>query len=149
MYTRPSASDYDDWVNVYKNPGWGYKDMLPFFKKVSRHTVVMWPVFSLLSLLSVRDVPNSTRLGNTRLRWPFEDFQGRHTRQRWRRFPASRSQVRSSAWLHHRRERICLRMQRIWRKSIQFWYRAVSHDMSCEIVLAKVQAPSVVHFVQH
>jgi alcohol oxidase len=34
MYTRGSASDYDDWETVHKNVGWGSKDLLPLFKKV-------------------------------------------------------------------------------------------------------------------
>jgi alcohol oxidase len=34
MYTRPAASDYDDWETVYKNPGWGSKELIPLLKKV-------------------------------------------------------------------------------------------------------------------
>jgi alcohol oxidase len=34
MYTRASASDYDDWENVYKNPGWGSKHLISLLKKV-------------------------------------------------------------------------------------------------------------------
>lgn len=34
MYTRPSASDFDDWEKKFENPGWGFKSMLPMFKKV-------------------------------------------------------------------------------------------------------------------
>jgi len=36
MYTRPSASDYDDWETVYRNPGWGSKDLIPFLRKVCK-----------------------------------------------------------------------------------------------------------------
>lgn len=35
MYTRASASDYDDWESKNDNPGWGSKDMIPLLKKVS------------------------------------------------------------------------------------------------------------------
>ena len=35
IYMRPSASDYDDWERVYKNPGWGSKDLIPLLRKVS------------------------------------------------------------------------------------------------------------------
>jgi alcohol oxidase len=34
MYTRASASDYDDWEKVYGNKGWGYSDLLPLLRKV-------------------------------------------------------------------------------------------------------------------
>lgn len=34
MYTRASASDYDTWSRVYKNPGWASADLLPLLKKV-------------------------------------------------------------------------------------------------------------------
>ncbi|KZV99656.1 alcohol oxidase [Exidia glandulosa HHB12029] len=33
VYTRGSMSDYDDWKNKYANPGWGFDDLLPLFKK--------------------------------------------------------------------------------------------------------------------
>ncbi|KAI0044618.1 GMC oxidoreductase [Auriscalpium vulgare] len=33
MYTRASASDYDDWENVYGNAGWGSADLLPLLEK--------------------------------------------------------------------------------------------------------------------
>jgi alcohol oxidase len=35
MYTRGSASDYDDWKNVYGNQGWGAEDLIPLFQKVT------------------------------------------------------------------------------------------------------------------
>jgi len=34
MYTRASASDYDDWKRVHGNPGWGSEDLIPLLKKV-------------------------------------------------------------------------------------------------------------------
>ena len=34
VYTRASASDYDDWETVYKNPGWGSKELIPLLQKV-------------------------------------------------------------------------------------------------------------------
>ena len=36
MYTRPSASDYDDWETVYRNPGWGSMDLIPLLRKVCK-----------------------------------------------------------------------------------------------------------------
>ncbi|KAJ3475835.1 hypothetical protein NLI96_g11573 [Meripilus lineatus] len=39
MYTRASASDYDDWETKYGNPGWGCKDLIPLLKKVETFEV--------------------------------------------------------------------------------------------------------------
>ncbi|KIK65269.1 hypothetical protein GYMLUDRAFT_39626 [Collybiopsis luxurians FD-317 M1] len=39
MYTRAAASDYDDWMNVHKNAGWGSKDLLPLLKKTETYQV--------------------------------------------------------------------------------------------------------------
>ncbi|KAN0140567.1 hypothetical protein V8E53_001776 [Lactarius tabidus] len=39
MYTRPAASDYDDWETVYKNPGWGSKDLIPLLRKIESYQV--------------------------------------------------------------------------------------------------------------
>lgn len=34
MYTRASASDYDDWEKVHENPGWGSNELIPLLRKV-------------------------------------------------------------------------------------------------------------------
>lgn len=34
MYTRAAASDYDEWEEKFKNPGWGSEDLIPLLKKV-------------------------------------------------------------------------------------------------------------------
>ncbi|KAF8262163.1 alcohol oxidase [Lactarius quietus] len=39
LYTRPSASDYDDWETVYQNTGWGSKDLIPFLRKIETYHV--------------------------------------------------------------------------------------------------------------
>ncbi|THU89985.1 alcohol oxidase-like protein [Dendrothele bispora CBS 962.96] len=39
MYTRGSASDYDDWETVHENPGWGSKDLLPLMKKTETYQI--------------------------------------------------------------------------------------------------------------
>ncbi|TFY81884.1 hypothetical protein EWM64_g2125 [Hericium alpestre] len=35
VYTRPSASDFDDWETKYKNPGWGSQDIIPLLQKTN------------------------------------------------------------------------------------------------------------------
>ncbi|KAF8622855.1 hypothetical protein AX15_006699 [Amanita polypyramis BW_CC] len=37
VYTRAAASDYDDWENVYRNPGWGSKDLIPLLQKAETY----------------------------------------------------------------------------------------------------------------
>ncbi|KAH9033868.1 alcohol oxidase-like protein [Lactarius pseudohatsudake] len=39
MYSRPSASEYDDWETVYQNLGWGSKDLVPLLKKIETYQV--------------------------------------------------------------------------------------------------------------
>ncbi|KAI0354316.1 alcohol oxidase-like protein [Trametes cingulata] len=39
MYTRASASDYDDWANVYGNKGWSSADLLPLLRKCETYQV--------------------------------------------------------------------------------------------------------------
>ncbi|TCD60832.1 hypothetical protein EIP91_009421 [Steccherinum ochraceum] len=39
LYTRGSASDYDDWEIKHGNPGWGFEGMLPYFKKAETYLV--------------------------------------------------------------------------------------------------------------
>jgi len=33
LYTRGVPADYDDWVNIAGATGWGYRDVLPYFKR--------------------------------------------------------------------------------------------------------------------
>lgn len=49
MYTRASASDYDDWEKLYDNPGWGSKDLVPLLEKVCPATEVNRSASSLTS----------------------------------------------------------------------------------------------------
>ncbi|KAH9971399.1 alcohol oxidase-like protein [Lactifluus volemus] len=39
MYTRASASDYDDWETKYRNPGWGSKDLIPLLRKTETYQI--------------------------------------------------------------------------------------------------------------
>ena len=34
IYTRPHASDFDNWETKFKNPGWGSRDLIPLLRKV-------------------------------------------------------------------------------------------------------------------
>jgi choline dehydrogenase len=34
LWSRGSQDDYNDWASL-GNPGWGWNDILPYFKKVS------------------------------------------------------------------------------------------------------------------
>ncbi|PCH43102.1 GMC oxidoreductase [Wolfiporia cocos MD-104 SS10] len=40
MYTRPSASDFDDWEKMWGNPGWGCTSLMPFLKKLETYQAV-------------------------------------------------------------------------------------------------------------
>ena len=53
MYTRASASDYDDWEKVHENPGWGSNDLIPLLRKVFTPYIVL----ALLYTYSVRLSP--------------------------------------------------------------------------------------------
>jgi alcohol oxidase len=57
MYTRASASDYDDWKTVYENPGWGSKDLIPLLKKVCALCLI-W------SILCTHALPSSLQTEN-------------------------------------------------------------------------------------
>ncbi|OBZ67147.1 Alcohol oxidase [Grifola frondosa] len=39
MYTRASASDYNDWEKVHDNPGWGFEELLPLSKKAETYQI--------------------------------------------------------------------------------------------------------------
>ena len=40
MYTRASASDYDDWKTIHENPGWGSDELIPLLRRVSYVSLV-------------------------------------------------------------------------------------------------------------
>ncbi|KAK7464324.1 hypothetical protein VKT23_006492 [Stygiomarasmius scandens] len=39
VYTRGSASDYDDWRHIYGNEGWGIDELKPLFRKTETYLV--------------------------------------------------------------------------------------------------------------
>lgn len=42
VYSRTSASDFDDWANVYGNKGWDAKSLMPLIRKVRVFSLVVW-----------------------------------------------------------------------------------------------------------
>lgn len=63
FFNRGSAGDYDNWANL-GNPGWGWKDLLPYFKKVGpRQHIHVWgstPVFALYWVPVTQSTKRST-----------------------------------------------------------------------------------------
>lgn len=60
FFDRGSAPDYDAWVKL-GNPGWGWKDLLPYFKKVISHS----PLCTFLSSVErkIYSVPSEGLFG--------------------------------------------------------------------------------------
>lgn len=46
FFDRGSAQDYDAWVEL-GNPGWGWEDLLPYFKKVRVRPHLIYASFKL------------------------------------------------------------------------------------------------------
>lgn len=44
FFNRGSAGDYDNWAKL-GNPGWGWKDLLPYFKKVGPRLRALYLAF--------------------------------------------------------------------------------------------------------
>ena len=60
FFDRGSAPDYDAWVKL-GNPGWGWKDLLPYFKKVTSHS----PLCTFLSSVErkIYSIPSAGLFG--------------------------------------------------------------------------------------
>ena len=43
IYIRGQHEDYDDWVKDWNCPGWGYRDVLPYFKKAEAKLLSIRP----------------------------------------------------------------------------------------------------------
>ena len=70
MYTRASASDYDDWETQYGNPGWGSKALIPLLKK-ARFGAYLWP------REDVDQISTRLRLSSlTKATWPLMEPTG-------------------------------------------------------------------------
>ena len=83
MYTRASASDYDDWASVHQNAGWGSADLLPLLKKVNAH---FDPDIRLLTDTQDRDLSNQRRRTHPRLLWASQGVIWRSLYQSRQRF---------------------------------------------------------------
>src|ERR687892_183149 len=55
IYVRGHAADYDDWREA-GNPGWGFDDVLPFFKKAEANERLGEPFHGQSGPLSVADL---------------------------------------------------------------------------------------------
>ena len=97
MYTRASASDYDDWANVHQNAGWSSADLLPLLKKVNAHLGLD---ILLLTDTRGRDLSNQRRRTHSRLLWASQGVIWRCLYQSRQRFPRGSSPVRQEAEYH-------------------------------------------------
>lgn len=52
IYVRGNAQDFDDW-EAAGNPGWSYRDVLPFFKKLEAHPIGDTPYHSSKGLIGI------------------------------------------------------------------------------------------------
>lgn len=52
IYVRGNAQDFDDW-QAAGNPGWGYDDVLPYFKKLEAHPAGETPFHSSKGLIHI------------------------------------------------------------------------------------------------
>src|SRR4051812_5694671 len=55
VYTRGHAADYDQWASL-GNPGWGYADVLPLFKRSEHHERGATPYHGVGGPLNVADL---------------------------------------------------------------------------------------------
>ncbi|KAH9978294.1 alcohol oxidase [Russula compacta] len=61
MYTRASASDYDDWKTAYENPGWGSDELIPLLRRTET-----WQVDAAAGPTHGTDGPLKVSLGGLR-----------------------------------------------------------------------------------
>jgi choline dehydrogenase len=55
VYIRANRADYDEWRDVYGASGWGYDDVLPYFKKAEGNTRLSDPYHGSDGPLHVED----------------------------------------------------------------------------------------------
>jgi choline dehydrogenase-like flavoprotein len=60
FFNRGSAADYDAWEKL-GNPGWGWKDLLPYFQKVSPSIVPGLVRLTPVGFVSERNLHSSAR----------------------------------------------------------------------------------------
>lgn len=71
MYTRAVASDFDDWERKHGNPGWGFKDMLPYLKKAcDTHSLCV--IDNRLMIVTGGNIPSATGKRDARVLWSSE-----------------------------------------------------------------------------
>jgi choline dehydrogenase-like flavoprotein len=115
MYTRASASDYDDWERVHGNAGWGSEDLIPLLKKVRLFAPpdlgdypYPYPFLGKTTYhplcIADGDVSNCWWLAHAWVRWSAQGLPRCDDARLWRSVPAScrcaRSCPFSGAALH-------------------------------------------------
>lgn len=58
IYVRGNAQDFDDW-EAAGNPGWGFNDVLPYFKKLESHPLGDTPYHSSKGLIGITQMRKS------------------------------------------------------------------------------------------
>lgn len=65
IYARASASDFDEWKNVHKNPGWGAEELTPLMEKVSNASSRINVRLILQQLETFQPAPGAPTHGST------------------------------------------------------------------------------------
>lgn len=68
IYIRGQRQDYDDWVKQYGCEGWGYEDLLPYFKKSERNESLSEPYHGTQGPLPVSENRHRHRLSQAFIR---------------------------------------------------------------------------------
>ncbi|MET0446833.1 MAG: GMC family oxidoreductase N-terminal domain-containing protein [Aeromicrobium sp.] len=64
IYIRGNHADFDEWRDAYGADGWGYDDVLPYFKKAETNTRLGDPFHGTSGPLHVEDRRHEHELGN-------------------------------------------------------------------------------------
>lgn len=65
IYSRGHAADYDDWARDYGAAGWGFSDVLPYFRRAEGNERFDGPLHGTTGPLNVADLASPHRLSET------------------------------------------------------------------------------------